>query len=87
MHNRYQTEASTSKSSILQEAPITLTSISGSNSSKPWLEERVSKEEEDRVPAIHRPKVVKYSGSCSYPEMKRKTSDREEWRAINQSQD
>jgi hypothetical protein len=31
--------------------------------------------------------VVKYSGSCSYPETKRKTSDREEWRAINQSQD
>lgn len=31
--------------------------------------------------------VMKYSGSETYDEMKRKTSDRVEWRAINQSSD
>uniref|UniRef100_A0A8D8S526 Endonuclease-reverse transcriptase n=1 Tax=Cacopsylla melanoneura TaxID=428564 RepID=A0A8D8S526_9HEMI len=29
--------------------------------------------------------IVKYSGSNTYPDMKRKTSDREAWRASNQS--
>uniref|UniRef100_A0A8D8M3Q1 Endonuclease-reverse transcriptase n=1 Tax=Cacopsylla melanoneura TaxID=428564 RepID=A0A8D8M3Q1_9HEMI len=31
--------------------------------------------------------IVEFSGSNSYPEMKLKTSNREEWRAINQSLD